>query len=162
MAKRKQLDLEKDAPKVGHNSNLSNDARAKLSAFVERIERLEEEKAGIAGDIKDVYDEADSDGFDKKAIRAVIRLRKLDKHERREAQQAMIETYSARARNARRHAARSGRNRQGGGGTMKPICVPCQRFFRMKRSGYYFTEGMPNGQTRPAAGKAHAHEWKPL
>jgi hypothetical protein len=26
---------------------------------------------------------------------------------------------------------------------MKPICVPCGRFYRLKRSGYYFIEGMP-------------------
>lgn len=26
---------------------------------------------------------------------------------------------------------------------MKPICVPCSRFFRPKKTGLYFTEGMP-------------------
>lgn len=26
---------------------------------------------------------------------------------------------------------------------MKPICVSCRRFFRMKKPGYYFIEGMP-------------------
>ena len=25
----------------------------------------------------------------------------------------------------------------------KPVCVPCQRFMRMRRQGYYFLEGMP-------------------
>ena len=28
---------------------------------------------------------------------------------------------------------------------MKPICVPCQRFMRCKKSGYYFIEGKPWG-----------------
>jgi hypothetical protein len=28
---------------------------------------------------------------------------------------------------------------------MKPVCVPCRRFFRPVRNGYRFTEGMPNG-----------------
>lgn len=28
---------------------------------------------------------------------------------------------------------------------MKPICVPCERFMRCKRSGYYFLEGKPHG-----------------
>lgn len=26
---------------------------------------------------------------------------------------------------------------------MKPICVPCQRFYRMKLAGFYFIEAMP-------------------
>lgn len=26
---------------------------------------------------------------------------------------------------------------------MKPICVPCQRFYRPKKNGFYFMEGMP-------------------
>ncbi len=45
---------------------------------------------------------------------------------------------------------------------MKPICVPCQRFFRMKKTGFYFTEGMPaDGQQRPLAGTAEPDKWKP-
>ena len=28
---------------------------------------------------------------------------------------------------------------------MKPVCVPCQRFYRIKKNGYYFIEGMPHG-----------------
>jgi hypothetical protein len=50
------------------------------------------------------------------------------------------------------------------GETMKPICVPCQRFFRMKKSGYYFVEGMPaptaNGERAPA-GRAAPSLWQP-
>lgn len=42
----------------------------------------------------------------------------------------------------------------------KPICVPCQRFFRMKRSGYYFTEGMPV-HNEAAAGTAEPEGWRP-
>lgn len=47
---------------------------------------------------------------------------------------------------------------------MKPVCVPCQRFFKMKRSGFYFTEGMPagaSGGNRPAPGRAEPQMWKP-
>ena len=45
---------------------------------------------------------------------------------------------------------------------LKPICVPCQRFFRMKRSGFYFTEGMPNGAHLPAEpGNTHPEQWRP-
>ena len=28
---------------------------------------------------------------------------------------------------------------------MKPICLPCERFMRPKRNGYYFVEGKPWG-----------------
>ena len=45
---------------------------------------------------------------------------------------------------------------------MKPICVPCRRFFRMKRSGFYFTEAMPaDGEKRPQAGTVEPAKWKP-
>jgi hypothetical protein len=43
---------------------------------------------------------------------------------------------------------------------MKPICVPCQRFFRPKRTGFTFTEGMPIGNDVPP-GKSFADQWVP-
>jgi len=43
---------------------------------------------------------------------------------------------------------------------MKPICVPCQRFYRVLRTGYSFVEGMPiDNQVRP--GKEEPEKWKP-
>ena len=45
--------------------------------------------------------------------------------------------------------------------SLKPICMPCQRFFRIRKSGFYFTEGMPVGTTRPVSGTAHPEQWKP-
>lgn len=44
---------------------------------------------------------------------------------------------------------------------LKPICVPCQRFFRMSKSGFYFTEGCPVGPERPVPGTAEPEKWKP-
>ena len=43
---------------------------------------------------------------------------------------------------------------------MKPICVPCRRFFRMKKAGFYFLEGMPsvNGAL---PGNSEPDKWKP-
>ena len=42
--------------------------------------------------------------------------------------------------------------------SLKPICVGCQRFYRPKKTGYYFLEGMPkNNDTKP--GKPE--EWSP-
>ena len=43
---------------------------------------------------------------------------------------------------------------------LKPICVKCARFYRPKRNGYNFTEGMPVGTgTKP--GHEMADRWKP-
>jgi hypothetical protein len=43
---------------------------------------------------------------------------------------------------------------------MKPICVPCQRFFRPKKNGFAFIEAYPkDGHTPP--GTAMPSEWKP-
>ncbi len=43
---------------------------------------------------------------------------------------------------------------------MRPICIPCQRFFKVIKNDYYFTEGCPATRgTNPAiADKGH---WKP-
>jgi hypothetical protein len=42
---------------------------------------------------------------------------------------------------------------------MKPICVKCHRFFRPKKNGFYFTEGMPESGAQ--AGTAEPKKWKP-
>lgn len=42
---------------------------------------------------------------------------------------------------------------------MKPVCVPCERFMRPKRNGYYFIEGMPTDQ-KSGVGK-DATGWVP-
>jgi hypothetical protein len=46
---------------------------------------------------------------------------------------------------------------------MKPICVPCQRFFRPKRNGIYFIEGMLKGglEREVIRGKHGADDWRP-
>jgi hypothetical protein len=44
---------------------------------------------------------------------------------------------------------------------MKPICVPCARFYRPKKNGFYFLEGMPKGDARPQSGTAEPEKWKP-
>lgn len=43
---------------------------------------------------------------------------------------------------------------------MKPICVPCQRFFRAKKNGFYFIEGMPKSG-RPLPGTDEPERWQP-
>ena len=43
---------------------------------------------------------------------------------------------------------------------MKPICVPCQRFYRPKQNGFAFIEGMPFGSdVQP--GTTEADKWHP-
>jgi len=45
---------------------------------------------------------------------------------------------------------------------MKPICVPCQRFFRCAKNGYYFIEAMPAGtKDRPIPGTTEPEHWTP-
>lgn len=44
---------------------------------------------------------------------------------------------------------------------MKPICVPCQRFFRPKKNGFSFIEGMPVGNARAEPGTSDPDSWKP-
>lgn len=43
---------------------------------------------------------------------------------------------------------------------MKPICVPCQRFFRPKKNDFFFIEGMPQG-SHVEPGTAEPEKWKP-
>ena len=43
---------------------------------------------------------------------------------------------------------------------MKPICVKCQRFYRPKKNGFYFIEGMPK-HNGAGAGLREPENWKP-
>lgn len=43
---------------------------------------------------------------------------------------------------------------------LKPVCVKCQRFFRVKKGGYYFTEGMPHGD-KAQPGTIEPEKWLP-
>jgi hypothetical protein len=43
---------------------------------------------------------------------------------------------------------------------MKPVCVPCQRFFRPAQNGFAFIEGMPNGND-VEPGLREPQNWSP-
>jgi hypothetical protein len=43
---------------------------------------------------------------------------------------------------------------------MKPICVPCQRFYRCVKVGYKFLEGMPK-EGNPEPGTMEPDQWAP-
>lgn len=42
----------------------------------------------------------------------------------------------------------------------KPVCVPCQRFFRPKKNGRYFVEGMPVSNDA-SPGNINPSAWRP-
>lgn len=44
---------------------------------------------------------------------------------------------------------------------LKPVCVPCQRFFRPEKNGFPFIEGMPRGGVRVPPGTQAPGDWKP-
>ena len=45
---------------------------------------------------------------------------------------------------------------------LKPVCVPCHRFFRIVKTGFYFVEGMPSpGEPYPVPGTSEPHRWNP-
>lgn len=54
-------------------------------------------------------------------------------------------------------------------GALKPVCVPCRRFYRPKKNDYRFIEGMPGpdfdsaGKRLPRAlpGTAQPERWRP-
>lgn len=43
--------------------------------------------------------------------------------------------------------------------TLKPVCIPCQRFFRMQKS-IFFLEQMPL-EADAKRGNSESHKWKP-
>lgn len=43
---------------------------------------------------------------------------------------------------------------------MNPVCVPCARFFKPKKTGFYFIEAMPR-HNDVAPGYAQADMWAP-
>ena len=43
---------------------------------------------------------------------------------------------------------------------MKPICVKCHRFYRPKKTGYIFIEGMPKENDTPP-GLVEPENWEP-
>lgn len=43
---------------------------------------------------------------------------------------------------------------------MRPICIPCKRFLKVKKTGFYFIEGMPIANDA-LPGNAEPERWKP-
>lgn len=79
MAKKNGAD---DTPKIGHNSNLTNDQKIKLSGFIAEIEHINAEAKQLSSDRSEILKAAKEDGFDTKALRHVIKLRAMEKSKR--------------------------------------------------------------------------------
>ncbi len=45
---------------------------------------------------------------------------------------------------------------------MKPVCIPCHRFFQPHKNGFFFTEGMPVGGKRAPSGTSRPDLWDAL
>ena len=43
---------------------------------------------------------------------------------------------------------------------MRPICVPCQRFFKVTKNDFWFIEAMPI-RDKAVPGNTHPDDWKP-
>ena len=43
---------------------------------------------------------------------------------------------------------------------MRPVCVPCRRFFRCRKNDFWFIEGMPIGGS-PEPGTSEPEKWRP-
>lgn len=82
-----------NAPKIGHNSNLTDTQKRKLGGAVEEIERIEADMASLAGDKSEIYKTLKEDGFDTKAIRHTIKMRKMEQSKRNEFE-AAVEAYT--------------------------------------------------------------------
>jgi uncharacterized protein (UPF0335 family) len=94
MGRRKQNNGASDqAPKIGHNSNLTDEQKVKLSGAVSEIERVEAEMASLAGEKGEIYKSLKEAGFDTKAIRHTVRLRKMERSKRNEFE-AAVEAYA--------------------------------------------------------------------
>lgn len=81
-----------EEPAIGHNSDISKEARDRLKTIVDRIEHLEAEKKGLSEDVSDIKKEAKGAGFDVAALNAILRMRKKDANEIIE-QTMLVETY---------------------------------------------------------------------
>lgn len=82
-----------DEPKIGHNSNLTDENKQKLAGYVEEIEKLEADARAINADRGNIYKAAKEAGFDTKALRHTVRMRRMEKTRRNEFE-AACEAYA--------------------------------------------------------------------
>ena len=91
--RRKQAEVE--APKIGHNSNMTDEERRSLAGYVQEIERVDAEMRQMSSDRGLIYKSAKEKGFDTKALRRVIADRRIEKSKLDELEHAMDAYKSA-------------------------------------------------------------------
>lgn len=78
-----------DESKVGHNSNLRDDEKMKLSGVIREVERLNARIADYNSEKSEIFKAAKERGFDTKAIRHLIGLRKMEATKRTDFENAL-------------------------------------------------------------------------
>lgn len=86
---RRRKEVEADAPKIGHNSNLNGDEKVWLSGIVSEVERINEIVAGYNSEKSEIFKSAKEKGFDTKAIKHMIALRKMETSKRNDFENAL-------------------------------------------------------------------------
>lgn len=86
---RKKKEIEADAPKIGHNSNLNDNEKLKLSGIISEVERINAIVADYNSEKSEIYKAAKEQGFDNKAIKHMIALRKMEKTKRDDFENAL-------------------------------------------------------------------------
>jgi uncharacterized protein (UPF0335 family) len=86
MGRRKQLDIESNAPEIGANGNVPGQHKTQLKGFVLSIEGLKaqirEATEPLRTEMKSVYEAARDAGFNRAAINAVIVRRAMSEKTR--------------------------------------------------------------------------------
>lgn len=77
MARRKR-DSDEGGAKIGHNSNLNQDEKIKLSGFISEIERVDAEVRELTSERGSIYKSAKEQGFDTKALKHIIKMRRME------------------------------------------------------------------------------------
>jgi uncharacterized protein (UPF0335 family) len=92
MGRRKNGGATDQGAKIGHNSNLNQDEKVKLSGFISEIERIDQQARDISSERGTLYKSAKEAGFDTKALKRVIQLRRMEKTKRDE-HDAAVDAY---------------------------------------------------------------------
>lgn len=88
MGRRRKSDADTGA-KIGHNSNLNQDEKVKLSGLISEIERVDADVRELTSERGTIYKSAKEAGFDTKALKHVIKMRRMEKTKRDEFESAV-------------------------------------------------------------------------
>jgi uncharacterized protein (UPF0335 family) len=75
--------------KLGHNSNLNENEKLKLSGIISEVERLNATIADYNSQKSEIFKAAKEQGFDTKAVKHLIALRKMESSKRNDFENAL-------------------------------------------------------------------------